>query len=111
MKRHVFALDLVPDATKIAAYVDWHTKVWPDIKFSIIEAGIVSMEIYRFENRLMMIMEVDQTFSFAKKAEKDAGNPRVQEWESLMDYFQQPIPGSVEGEKWALMSKIFDLKK
>ena len=52
------------------------------------------MEIYRFANRLFMIMEVNESFNFAQKAAADAANPKVQEWEQLMWKYQQAIPGA-----------------
>ena len=109
MKRYCLGLDLVNDDKLIAEYEAYHEKVWPEIKKSITDAGIVQMEIYRFTNRLFMIMEVNEEFSFAKKGEADAADPKVQEWEQLMWKYQQAIPGSKPGEKWVLMDKIFSL--
>ncbi len=108
-KRYCLALDLKDDAGLIAEYETYHKEIWPEIKKSITGAGIVQMEIYRFANRLFMIMEVNDKFSFAKKGEADTGNPKVQEWEQLMWKYQQAIPGSKPGEKWVLMNKIFSL--
>ena len=54
-------------------------------------------------------MEAEDSFSFETKNAKDAGNPKVQEWERLMWKFQQPLPWAKEGEKWVLMNKIFEL--
>ena len=69
------------------------------------------MEIYKFHNRLFMIMETDYTFSFEKKASMDAENKKVQEWENIMWKYQKGIPGTKEGEKWMLMEEIFSLTK
>ena len=56
-----------------------------------------------------MIMEVDGTFSFERKAAMDAANPHVQDWENLMWKFQQSMPFAKNGEKWMLMNQIFGL--
>jgi L-rhamnose mutarotase len=111
MKRYCLALDLIDDARLIGEYVEWHQKVWPEIKKSILDAGVTQMEIYRLENRLFMIMETDGTFSFEKKAEMDSSNPKVQEWEAIMWKYQFAIPGGKTGEKWRLTEKIFELEK
>ena len=66
------------------------------------------MEIYRTGNRLTMIIEADETFSFHSKSQADAGNPKVQEWEKLMWNYQQALPHAKPGEKWVLMEKIFE---
>jgi L-rhamnose mutarotase len=109
MKRYCLALDLVNDPVLIAEYEAYHKNIWPEIKQSISDAGILQMEIYRFTNRLFMIMEVNDEFSFTAKASADAANPNVQQWEQLMWKYQQAIPGSKPGEKWVLMDKIFSL--
>lgn len=109
MKRYTLALDLVNDPEKIQAYEEYHKHVWPEIKKSITDSGILSMEIYRVENRLFMIIEAANDFSFERKKQLDDSNPRVADWEKLMWNFQQPLPFSKPGEKWVLMEKIFSL--
>lgn len=109
MKRYCLALDLKDDAYLIAEYEAYHRDIWPEIKKSILDSGITNMEIYRVGNRLFMIMETDDSFSFDRKAAMDESNPKVDEWETLMWKFQQPLPGSKPGEKWRLMEKIFEL--
>ncbi|MDH5251046.1 MAG: L-rhamnose mutarotase [Cyclobacteriaceae bacterium] len=109
MKRYCFALDLNDDPDLIAEYIDWHTKVWPEIKRSIAASGITNMEIYRVSNRMVMMMDTTDAFSLEHKAQLDAANPRVQEWEKLMWKYQKPLPFAKPGEKWMLMEKIFQL--
>ena len=105
--RYCLALDLVNEAEKIDAYEAYHKEVWPEIIDSITASGIQSMEIYRVENRLFMIMETDASFSFEAKSVSDTSNPKVQEWEKRMWNYQQALPSSKPGEKWRLMDKIF----
>ena len=111
MKRYCLALDLVDDPALIAEYENWHKaeNIWPAIKKSILDAGITDMEIYRTGNRLFMIVEADDDFSFEKKGVMDAANSEVQKWEQLMWKFQQPLSWAKNGEKWILMDKIFQL--
>ena len=107
MKRYCFALDLVPDERLIAEYEALHRNVWPAILESIRESGITSMQIYRTGNRMLMYMETTDDFSLERKAEMDAANPVVQEWETLMWKYQQAIPGVAPGVKWVMMDEIF----
>jgi len=58
---------------------------------------------------LFMIMETDDTYDAEMKSSMDKLNPKVQEWESLMWKFQQPLPWAKEGEKWIKMDTIFKL--
>ncbi|MBF9254922.1 L-rhamnose mutarotase [Pontibacter sp. 172403-2] len=107
MKRYCFVLDLKEDPDLIAEYEAYHQAVWPEVLASMRDAGIELMEIYRWQNRLFMIMEVNDTFSFEQKAKRDAANSVVQEWEKLMWQYQQSLPGTAAGEKWQLMDRIF----
>jgi L-rhamnose mutarotase len=110
MKKYCLALDLQEDAKLIAAYDDYHKNVWPEIKDSLKDAGVLDMEIYRTGNRLFMIIKVSLEFSFENKKMLDESNPKVQQWETLMAGFQKPIPGSKPGEKWILMERVFKLE-
>lgn len=107
--RYCFALDLKNDPALIAEYERYHQKIWPEIEVSIRESGITAMEIYRIESRLFMVMETDETFSFAQKSLADLANPIVQKWEELMWHYQQALPTAQPGEKWMLMERIFAL--
>ena len=109
MKRYCLTTDLKNDDQLIAEYEKYHEAVWPEIKASITDSGIQNMQIYRLANRLFMIMEVSDDFSFEKKGAMDAANPKVQEWETLMWKYQQALPQAKAGEKWLLMDKIFEL--
>jgi len=110
-RRFCLTLDLKDDPNLIAEYRRYHEKVWPEITQSIRNSGIEDMEIYLLGTRMFMIMEVNENFSFDKKAEADSRNPKVQEWEQLMWKFQQALPQAKPGEKWLLMEKIFSLEK
>lgn len=107
MKRYCLALDLKDDPILIAEYEAYHRNVWPEILASIKDSGITSMEIYRTGNRLMMIMETRDDFSFEEKAKMDQQNSIVQKWETLMWKYQQALPNANPGEKWKLMDLIF----
>ena len=92
LKRYCLALDLKNDPTLIAEYEKYHKNVWPEIIESIKNSGIEVLDIYRTGNRMFMIIEANDDFSFEKKAVMDAANPKVQEWEELMWKFQQALP-------------------
>jgi L-rhamnose mutarotase len=109
MHRYYLAVDLKDDPVLIREYEQCHQKIWPEIIKSIQDAGIEQLEIYRTGNRLMMTIEVNDRFSFEKKARSDAANEKVQEWEELMWKYQQALPTAKPGEKWMIMDKIFSL--
>jgi L-rhamnose mutarotase len=106
-RRFCLTLDLKDDPELIAEYRQQHKNVWPEITESLRKSGVRAMEIYLLGTRMFMIMDVDESFSFDAKNASDRGDPRVQEWETFMWRFQQPLPQAVPGEKWLLMERIF----
>jgi len=109
-RRYCLTLDLKNDPKLIAEYKKYHESVWPEITESIKESGIVDMEIYLLGTRMFMVMDVNESFSFDKKAKADTVNPKVQEWEQLMWKFQQALPEAKPGEKWVRMEQVFKLE-
>ncbi len=109
--RHCLATDLKNNPELIAKYKKYHQpgNGFPAVAKSIRDAGIIEMEIYLIENRLFMIMEVDDSFNPAIKAKADEANTEVQKWETLMWQFQQALPWAKAGEKWLPMEQIFKL--
>jgi L-rhamnose mutarotase len=108
-RRFCLTLDLKNDPHLIAEYKRYHEQVWPEITQSIRDAGVEDAEIYLLGTRMIMILEVNEQFSFEAKARMDAANPKVAEWEQLMWKFQQPLPQAKPGEKWLPMERIFRL--
>ncbi|MBG7629622.1 MAG: L-rhamnose mutarotase [Bacteroidetes bacterium] len=111
MNKYCFALDLKEDPNLITEYKKYHEKIWPEITDSIRSAGIEKLDIYLVGNRLFMIMEVNDSFSFENKTKMDNNNPKVQQWEKLMWKYQKALPFAQKGEKWMLMDKIYQLKE
>lgn len=108
-KRHCFALDLKDDPALIEEYKAYHQNVWPEIIASIKDSGIEQADIYLVGNRLFMIIDVNDEFTFEAKQAADLSNNKVVEWEDLMWTFQQQLPWATGDEKWLLMDKIFTL--
>lgn len=107
--RYCLALDLKDDPVLIAEYDRYHKAVWPDVLQSLRDAGITEMEIYRVENRLVLVMDTTDDFSLDRKADMDSANPAVQAWETLMWHYQQALPGAEPGQKWVPMTRVFQL--
>ena len=109
-ERYCFALDLIDNEASIAEYEEHHRNIWPEVVDSFHRAGIVNVELYRTGNRLMMMLETNEQFSFEKKKAIDEADAVVQKWEKLMSGYQKPLPWS-QGEKWVLMKPIYKLNK
>ncbi len=111
MRRYCLALDLKDDPALIAEYEQLHREIWPEIRKSMVDAGVKNLEMYRITNRMVMILEVDESFTLERKAAMHETNPKVIEWENLMWKFQKPLPGAKPGEKWKVMEKFYQLNE
>lgn len=105
MIRH-YALDLKDDVALIAAYEAWHQRVWPEVLEHLQASGITRCSIHRAGNRLFMTVE-SRTGASTDGSGAEL-TERVQQWEELMDTYQQRLPFAKTGEKWVLMETIFD---
>ena len=111
MERYCFTLDLVDDEVRIREYEAHHRHIWPEVVDSFHRAGILNVELYRTGNRLVMILDTEDDFSLDRKREIDESDRKVQEWETLMATYQQPLSWAKEGEKWILMQPIYKFNK
>jgi L-rhamnose mutarotase len=109
MPRICLTLDLKNDEAAISEYKRYHVKIWPEVRDSLREAGVIDMEIYLMGTRMFMIMDVDDTFSLSAKAAADAANAKVQEWETIMHGFQAKLPQSGAEQWWVVMDRVFNL--
>ena len=82
MKRYCQILTFPDDAQAIEAYIEVHSRVWPEIKEGIRSVGIL---------------------------ERLAALPRQAEWEAYVAQFQGCDPAAPSTEKWQLMEQIFKL--
>jgi L-rhamnose mutarotase len=109
-RRYCLTLDLKDDPALITEYREYHRAVWPEVTDCLLATGILDMELYLLDTRLVMVIEVDEKFSFEEKARIERDNPKVQEWERLMWKFQTAVPSAKPGEKWTLMERVFKLE-
>lgn len=111
LTRYCLALDINEDKELIWAYKKHHEpdNIWPEVVRSLYDSGVVELEIYHVADRLFMIMEVTENFSFERKKIMDSNKAKVQQWESLMLRFQKKLPCADEKEKWLIMETIFKL--
>lgn len=109
--RYCFALDLKDDPRLIAEYEAHHENVWPEVRDSFRRAGIEDVQLYRTGNRLFMLLDTNESFTFERKKKIDEEDEVVQKWEALMSTYQQSLPWAAANEKWVLMKNIFTLNK
>lgn len=110
-QQYVLTLELNDDPELIRLYEQYHQPgaVWPEVIESIRASGIENMQIYRLGCLLVMVLQVNADFSFEAKSEADKNNPKVQEWEALMERFQRVEPDQTSAGKWQVMDQLFQL--
>ena len=110
-QQRILLLDLDNDPEAIAAYRAWHRPGGPPaaVTRSIREAGIIAMDIWLAGDRLVMVMETEPGFDAAAKARRDADDPDVRAWETLMDKYQRRLAFAPPGVKWVEAERIYAL--
>jgi L-rhamnose mutarotase len=110
MKQYGRTLNLKDDPEIIRRYDEHHRNVWPEVERGLRAIGIQRMLIWRLGRRLFMVMETVDGFDperdFARYMESD---PRIREWQGLMEIFQEPVPEAKRGEWWADMELVYSL--
>lgn len=117
VRQEVLLLDIADDRSLIQQYIDYHSPgnvprpILDSIKYP--GSGVLNMRIFHFADRLVMIMDVEDDFSFEKKAATDGANPHVAQWEAKMESFQREIPDPSGRQlgKWKRADLCFDLSK
>ena len=111
MRQYCLTIELKNDEELIREYEKFHQQenIWPEIIESIRSTGVHSMSIYRFGVILVMVLIVEDSFSFKDKAERDKNNKYVQDWERLMAKFQKVKLDTSLESKWELVDPFFEL--
>jgi L-rhamnose mutarotase len=105
----VMTTDLVRDSALIRIYDSMHSVngVWPELTKANKASGIEEIRIYRFDNRLVMMLRIPEGADLKKMDSLYVGaDPKVAEWGKLMNGFQRALPGMDSMRKWVEMSLI-----
>lgn len=92
----------------VEKYKEYHAAVWPEVLGMIAECNIRNYSIYLKDNYLFGYFEYhggDMKADFAKMA----SHKKTQDWWSIMEPMQEPLPTRKEGEWWAEMDEVFHL--
>lgn len=104
--KFIKAIDLQDNPEAWQSYEHYHQpgNVPTDVLQSICAEGFISMEIYRVDNRLIMIAEIDDTAIASKNGDASV----VAQWDKTMNQLQHPLPGH---NSWCDMQQVFNLKE
>jgi L-rhamnose mutarotase len=111
-QRFCSTLDLKDNPDLIKQYRYYHSPEghWPEIAKGIRSVGILDMQIYLIGNRMFMVAETKPGFNWNEQMHQLSTLEKQKDWETLMQKFQQPLPGITE-VKWELMENVFDLNR
>jgi L-rhamnose mutarotase len=104
MKRVGSVLKLKPEC--VESYKAYHAEVWPEVLAMIRECQIRNYSIFLKDNYLFAYFEYHGTDLKADFA-RMAAHPKTQEWWSIMEPMQEPLPTRQKGEWWAEMEEVF----
>lgn len=110
-KRYVQFLEITYDPELMAKYRYWHSEPhhWKEIREGIKAVGILEMELYMLDNRLVMIVDAPADFNWQEAMDKLATLPRQAEWEAFVARFQGCSSDARSDEKWQQAERIFRL--
>jgi L-rhamnose mutarotase len=105
MPRVAFRLRIKPG--KEEAYDIAHKNVWPALLAKLKEVGISDYSIFRRDQDLILVMQVDD-FDVAWTALDN--DPTNLKWQHEMSALFEPITGLKPGERFPMMQEVFYLK-
>lgn len=111
VKRYCRFMEIKNNPSLITLYKEYHSqqKHWKEIRDGIRSVGILEMEMYIVQNKVMMIVETGLDFDWEMSMNKLASLPRQNEWEQFVATFQGCDPHATSTEKWMPMERMFYL--
>lgn len=95
----------------IDEYINCHSKEnsWAGIRDGIKSVGILEMELFISDNKVVMIVEAPVDFDWDKAMQRLATLPRQSEWEEYVSKYQGCSSTATSDQKWNMMKRIFHL--
>ncbi|MFN5020444.1 MAG: L-rhamnose mutarotase [bacterium] len=108
-KTMVYTTDLVNEPALIKVYDSMHSKkgIWPELKKANLASGIHEIKIYRFDNRLFMMVTVPADADPSRMDSLYLGaDKKIEVWNKMMSNFQRALPGVDTTKKWSSLELI-----
>lgn len=109
----VMMTTLVHDSAIYHLYDSLHSKggIWPSIKKANQLSGIQEIQIYRYEDKVVMEYSYPTGADAAKMDSLYiSADSSVLEWGKIMSTLQRALPGVDTTQKWVVMKKIHHYK-
>lgn len=105
MPRYAFRLKIKPG--KEAEYDESHRHVWPELLAKLKEVGISRYSIFRRDEELVLVMDVENFDAAWDALAEDETNLK---WQRKMAPILDAVPGLKSGERFAMMEEVFYLE-
>ena len=99
--------ELKNEKEKIIEYIDYHINPFPEIVKDLQNKPIGRMRIYINQNKLVMLLEVEEDFNIKDGIHIEPKSNKVEEWENIMGKLFQELE-SGNPRSWELTENIFD---
>jgi L-rhamnose mutarotase len=93
-------------AGKEAQYDEAHKHVWPTLLAKLKEVGISNYSIFRRDQDLILVMQVEDFDAAWNALDEDSTNLK---WQQEMAPLFEPVRGIKPGERFAMMKEVFRL--
>jgi hypothetical protein len=109
-KHIILTANLVQDTAMQRAYKDYHAtqfKYWPEVSKGFCNAEFQQLQVFENNRQLILIISIpkDKTLDeLNPKTTKD--NPRVDEWNKIMQQYQEAIPEAPKGSTWVFFNQL-----
>jgi L-rhamnose mutarotase len=90
-------------------YKEYHMAVWPEVLDMIKKCNMQNYSIFHKDGKLYAYFEYTGD-DFAADMARMAADPKTQEWWTIMEPMQDPVPTREKGEWWANMEEVFHLE-
>jgi hypothetical protein len=113
-EHNILTANLVPDPRLQKKYLEYHAtqfEKWPEVAQGFCNAGFQQLLVYKNGRQLMLVISTPKGKSLDELNPKTTeSNPRMAEWNKLMQRFQEGIPGA--GKRvWVSFHKLGSLSE
>ena len=110
MKEVAFSLDLKKHPARIREFRQWQESVCPEINREIASCGVISLNVYLVEDRLLMVLQVVDDFDCRTDLTRVLERtPMPAGCDGGMGGSPKGVPSSGGGDLWAPMERVYKL--
>lgn len=106
----ILSTNLVANPKLQKEYLDHHVtqfQKWPEVSKGFCNASFQQLLVFRNGRQLMLVISIPKGASLDKlNPLTTKNNPRVNEWNKLMQKYQEGIAGTKKGEVWVFFKDV-----